>query len=1608
VVGGLVNGRYRLLASLGAGAEGRAWSARDERSGREVALKLVDVGPAARSRLRAEFAHLSTIHHPALLSVDELDEVRDGPLPRGALFYSAELCAPLPSLPPDRREAELLKLLGDVAGALATLHAAGLVHHDVKPENIFIGSDGGYRLGDLGLALAAGLSGGLRGTLAYLAPEALRGGDGPQLDLFALGATALALWSGAPPRPTETRAAIAAIVRPLPQLDGASAGLGGLVAALTALAPEDRPSSAAVVVDECVRLGAPIPRVRAATPRAGHPIFAERDVELAAARARLDEGGLLWIRGHGRSRFIDELRRADQLLSTEPSRWLGPSVRAALVELGLDGGAPADAELRARGQRGRLVAALRNHPARLCLAAGAADADELARLAAHGGLRPAIIIVDAGDASAPAAPSGRWVTDLTLRALSATGATRVIASIAGRLPEDVTEALVAASGGDPRRVVELTRAILRPSSATPTVAMVRQLAAGDISAWVGEAIAALPSAARRLVAGLTALGRTASLDELAAVSELPAAELAAGLKTALAAGVVADGTIGIDFPSRAHRAAAEPADPALIERIAHLVDEQALTVEQRAFDHARVATLLGRDDAAEAAAAVASDAVSSADATTAAELVEQAARAGAPPPVLALLRAGLALRAADYDAVVAHLTPLVDAGEGAATLMLARALQRSGRAPAAADLLTPLTTRTDQLGAVARGLRGRLLVSAGRWDDAAALCTPRPGDGPRPVELDEALGLAELYRGHPDEAARAFAWVVAHAVDNIQRARGQSLAGMAAQAAGNLAAAAAAYRDALDGAREAGDFHGAAVYAANLAAVLREEGELGQALAPSVEAATELERLGKPVERASALFNHGNLLLTLGDLDGAEAAARESSQLAGQGREAAFALLLRGDVERRRNALSTAEATYRDAASRLTAPADQSLALRSLAETLAAADRLSEARRVLRQASEAARIAGQPQLVRIAAARVLLAAGEPVNQAAASSLAADLAADAASAATAGRREVAFRAHIYAGRLRLSLTDANAVADLRAAHALWQEILMRTPELRRPSADQDPDAKKLRALLGAVAPTSDEPAVDQRWRRLAAINKRLNSEQRRDRILELILDTVHDLTGAERCFVLLGGGDRPFDVAAARNIDAAELQRVDSDPSAGPAFSRSIAERAAREGAPIVTFDARGDERFEAALSVTDLKLRSVLAVPLAVKGRSVGCVYADHRLRAGLFDDSDVELCTDLAEQAAIAIENARLLEENAAQREAVAKLNRELEARLATQALELDELHQEVRRDRAALTIRYDYRNIVGRTGRMQELFRLLDRITDTALPVVVYGESGTGKELVARAIHHNGPRRDRPFVSESCGAIPETLLEATLFGHVRGAFTGADQDRRGLFEVAHEGTLFLDEVGEMSAAMQVKLLRVLTTGEFRRVGGERTHKVDVRLVVASNRDLGKMVEEGAFREDLFYRLNVIRVALPPLRERRDDIPLLVEHFLRKHSQVLGTPARRIERAALQRLMAYRWPGNVRELENEILRASALGGEVLRVADLSPHITSGEPGPQLDPDELDLHRRVERLERTLVEEALRRTEGNQSQAARLLGLSRFGLQKMLRRFGMAERRPRR
>lgn len=309
------------------------------------------------------------------------------------------------------------------------------------------------------------------------------------------------------------------------------------------------------------------------------------------------------------------------------------------------------------------------------------------------------------------------------------------------------------------------------------------------------------------------------------------------------------------------------------------------------------------------------------------------------------------------------------------------------------------------------------------------------------------------------------------------------------------------------------------------------------------------------------------------------------------------------------------------------------------------------------------------------------------------------------------------------------------------------------------------------------------------------------------------------------------------------------------------------------------------------------------------------------------------------------------------------------------------------------ALESKHTFRNIIGKSRSMQRVFNLVERIARTNSTVLVTGESGTGKELIARAIHFEGHRAKHPFLSINCGALPENLLESELFGHVRGAFTGAIKEKKGLFQEAHRGTLFLDEIGEMSPPMQVKLLRSLQNKKIRKVGGTNEDSVDVRIIAATNRNLDEMIEEGTFREDLYYRINVIPIDIPPLRRRRDDIPPLVEHFLNTFKRDLGLPKKTMSQEAMQVLEDYHWPGNVRELENLIERTLTLSfNDMITSEDLPKHLTQstthGLQIADLPAEGIDLESHLDGLRKSFMAQALERADGVQTRAAGLLRMS--------------------
>ncbi len=526
------------------------------------------------------------------------------------------------------------------------------------------------------------------------------------------------------------------------------------------------------------------------------------------------------------------------------------------------------------------------------------------------------------------------------------------------------------------------------------------------------------------------------------------------------------------------------------------------------------------------------------------------------------------------------------------------------------------------------------------------------------------------------------------------------------------------------------------------------------------------------------------------------------------------------------------------------------------------------------------------------------------------------------------------------------------------------------------------------------------------RHLIELNEKINALEDEDTLLDGVLDAAIELTRAGRGLLLLEAGDH-FVVRRARLPQQRDL----ADPEGS--FSVSIAASVVREGKSVLSEDARMDARFQGTASVATLELRSLVCVPLRTPGGVIGAIYLDNRYEHGTFDGWDVRVLEGFAGLAGIALQNARQRREMAQRRrEAVRqarrieRLNDRLRKALRIRTNALRRAREDLAKQSDDLGLRYSYDQIVGRSQAMRGVLRLVDRVTDLDIPVLILGESGTGKELIARAIHFNGPRRRTRLVSESCAAIPTNLMESEFFGYVRGAFTGANRDHEGLFEQADQGTMFLDEVGELPLEIQGKLLRVLEEREVRRIGSKKVRTVDVRLISATNRDLQERIATGAFREDLYYRLAGLVIELPALRDRKEDIPLLAAHFLQEAVGPEGKPPR-MDPGALALLTAYEWPGNVRELRNELHRLVAIqvGGTIMP-EHLSQRILDYRPPTLEAPTPGGLKGMVEDLERRVLRATLLRHGWNKSRTAAELGLSRLGLRKKLERYGMDAEQP--
>jgi transcriptional regulator with GAF, ATPase, and Fis domain len=899
-------------------------------------------------------------------------------------------------------------------------------------------------------------------------------------------------------------------------------------------------------------------------------------------------------------------------------------------------------------------------------------------------------------------------------------------------------------------------------------------------------------------------------------------------------------------------------------------------------------------------------------------------------------------------------------------------LRRSGDLEEAAVVARAALAQGVDASGRARGVLARLALDAGRLDEAAELTRD-----PSTSLVCEVAALVELARGDRAAAMICVARGESLASSSEERAR---LAGARGYIAHGVDAAAArdAFASAVDHAVRAGAVVEEATYRTGQAATAVDLGEVGVAIETARRAALLWEHLHKPelaarawLASAAAYATAGARLDTIRAAEQAIARAREASDVRAEAyAEWAIADVTDEGAERGKTAAARA--------AQLLADGSDEDRLRASARLLRHADARIDAPERARLDLSASRDPALSIAARLewwgARARALLAVG-----------ARDSAVVTALMALAGASApISARGPALAAALELAEQDGDGETARRLLIVLSdaaRELVQRAPpELVGAIRALDWIARAMAAPADAMRP---EQAHD-----LETVVRMLGDRERLGPLLIRVVDALVLWTGVERGLLLLRAPDGRLVPRAARNLARRDL---------GPeqlALSQTLAQRALETREPVVAVDAAG-ELSDVHKSVHALKLRSVLAVPLIANNDALGVVYLDDRVRCGAFGAGELAFTRTIAQLAAIALRDARDQAQLRRSTRRAERASRKLAELLAKRDVMLDVAERELALHRGAPDPRRSrYADIAGESEPIHHLLAMVDRVASSDVPVLISGESGSGKELVARAIHRNSSRATEPFVSENCGAIPEGLLESTLFGHVRGAFTGADRPRAGLFEVADRGTLFLDEVGEMSLAMQTKLLRVLGDGMVKPLGSERSRKVDVRVIGATHRDLEAMVRAGTFREDLFYRLNIITLAVPPLRARADDIPLLVARMLEKYAP---NRALRVTRAAMDRLIQYRWPGNVRQLENEIRRAIVLTDGAIDAAHLSPSLLTP---PEQEPRELglDLRLRVDSLEAELIREALARTAGNQTQAAKLLGLSRFGLQKMIKR----------
>ena len=1575
--GDWIQHRYRVLEPLGHGGMASVYLIEDVPRGRRLVLKQLHAEtPELLGAFRAEFALLAGITHPKLTEVHDFGSARV----RGELlhYYTAAWIDGTTLRQFAREQPQRwLAPLGDALEGLAALHALGVLHGDFTPDNILVRRDGSGVLIDLGCTRPRGrFSEQLAGTPGFIAPEVAASGTADvSSDLYAAGRCLKQLFELAGERPARE--------------------LAELTERLCAEQPEHRPSDVQAVLAVLGQRGSRSLRnswsarsLRLVGRGAEQERFVAWLAELLGGRPCPRVLALRGRRGSGKSRLLRELcARAELELSV--LRCNGRELGALAALLASESGS-AEAPVGARATLGALAALRRREEATLLVVddaelAQGADAELLAQLARSLDPDARIGLVLAGVDPLPGLSAERIelapldaaaLAEWTGQAFSQRTLAELVRACEG-LPARLESALGRLSGDEQRARSEPSRSA-PPGSSAELVAGLRTLSVPQrgLLAFV----VALDGELEPRALGLDsadfdfALGR-GLLQRNAAALQLSALVDAEQLKREL----------GRELVQERHRE--------LAARFASGSLSAASAAEQEA-ETARHLLLGGRAEQS-ATRLVAAEPLWRARPLPFARLLSPLSAAHTPRALGCLLE--ICLLAQEPRRVLALAARLLRARPAEplrqrARVLAAEALTRLGRGARARRLLQralPALSGEPRVRALLALARARIqLADYAGVGDAASEALTAGAAGADAALAREALGVAALYGGRGAEAEEHFDAALRESALLAPRDRCRLFGYRALSAfrTGKPGLAREQHARALEVAEAAGLDDLLATCQLNLGTALWQLGDLGGAIEQYQQGLAVARAVGRENTELTLRYNLVNARIEVGDFERVRTDLELLETRAEQARLRHFAPALelaraeiglaRGDLESAQTAIERAELGF-----------DQLGLARERVETGLARAELELQRGLLDEAqTRAADAEGRAQALEaddlcLRAELVLLRLGARRRD--------------PTALERGReaRERAERSgqQLLAARLETELCFADEACGsprlaeaFEAARKTWDRLGARLPEELRLTFWADPRRAGLlrfTQLVRARGGALDEAAA---LRRLLSLSRRINSSLSLERVLDYAVEAAVELCNAERGFLFL------------READGSVRLSTCSGAERAAAPSSSIVERVLSSGEALLTTDAGSDLRLKSFGSVHAQRLKAVLCVPVATPSEPLGALYVDSRLERTRLDEAARELLLSLADQVAVALSNARLHEQLARRSQQLEQEKRSVERLSSGKDRELARLREQLEAQRRTLEFRYDYQQIAGRGERMSQVLHELDRIVDSDVNVLIQGESGTGKELIARAIHVHGARRQGPFVAVNCASIPEALLESELFGHVRGAFTGAERDQTGVLLSASGGTLFLDELGELTLATQAKLLRVLQEREVRPLGAEKARPLDLRLVCATHRELAQEVEAGRFRQDLFYRVAVLEVRLPALRERIEDLPELCRVILERRARELGRPALELAPDALRALAGHAFPGNVRELENILTRALVLSGRTrLRAEDLE--LSRAAPRALRSRS----RREYEKEERERILHALRGARWNVSVVSRSLGIPRNTLYRKLERYGL-------